>query len=266
MFRIENAMWARAGCLSGCLLVLAVPACMKVDLSQRSVDSDAVYFVRSGDTLSDVGKRYAIDYHLLARRNRIRPPYTLYVGQRLSLWHTAPSYSHMPIPRSSPHITAVKSKRHDSARSLKSGKKSAEKKFSVAGSKPFVSLHWPAKGRVSSRFGRLGQRMHDGIDIAAPEGAPVYAAAAGEVVYADRHLTGYGKLIIIRHRRNQFTAYAHNQRNLVRRGDHVAAGDLIARIGHTGHSSSPNLHFEIRRGSTPVDPLVYLPKEALNKP
>lgn len=101
--------------------------------------------------------------------------------------------------------------------------------------------------------------MHDGIDIAAPEGTPIHAAAAGEVVYADSRLAGYGKLIILRHRYNQFTAYAHNQRNLVHKGDRVKAGQVIARVGKTGRATAPHLHFEIRRGSTPVDPFSYLP-------
>jgi len=102
--------------------------------------------------------------------------------------------------------------------------------------------------------------MHDGIDIAVPRGTPVHAAASGEVVYSDQRLSGYGKLVIIRHSGNFFTAYAHNQRNLVRRGDHVRAGDIIARAGSSGRASGPHVHFEIRRGSTPVDPLAYLPR------
>jgi lipoprotein NlpD len=102
--------------------------------------------------------------------------------------------------------------------------------------------------------------MHDGIDIGAKEGTPIRAAAAGEVVYSDQRLSGYGKLIIIRHSSDMFTAYAHNQRNLVRKGGRVKAGAVIARVGRTGRASGPHLHFEVRRGSTPVDPLAYLPR------
>ncbi|MDQ6951226.1 MAG: M23 family metallopeptidase [Mariprofundales bacterium] len=102
--------------------------------------------------------------------------------------------------------------------------------------------------------------MHDGIDIGVKIGTPVTAAAAGTVVYSDHRLTGYGNLIIIRHSRDLFTAYAHNQRNLVRRGDRVRSGQIIAKVGSTGHSTGPHLHFEVRRGTTPVDPLLYLPK------
>jgi len=73
-------------------------------------------------------------------------------------------------------------------------------------------------------------------------------------------LSGYGKLVIVRHSGNVFTAYAHNQRNLVRKGDRVRSGDVIARVGSSGRATGPHLHFEVRRGSTPVDPLAYLPK------
>lgn len=101
--------------------------------------------------------------------------------------------------------------------------------------------------------------MHDGIDIGAKTGTAVHAAASGEVVYSDHRLSGYGRMIIIRHSPDLFTAYAHNQRNLVRKGNRVKAGEVIARVGSSGRASGPHLHFEVRRGETPVDPLAYLP-------
>lgn len=101
--------------------------------------------------------------------------------------------------------------------------------------------------------------MHDGIDISVREGTPVRAATGGTVVYSDNRLSGYGNLVIIRHGKNLFTAYAHNQRNLVRKGDVVKRGDTIARAGQTGRITGPHLHFEVRHGSTAVDPLSYLP-------
>ena len=102
--------------------------------------------------------------------------------------------------------------------------------------------------------------MHDGIDIAAKAGTPIYAAAAGKVVYADSRLTGYGNLIIIRHSSDMFTAYAHNRNNLVVVGQMVKQGQHIANVGATGRASGPHLHFEVRRGERAVDPLAYLPK------
>ncbi len=245
-----------------CLLFApALSGCLKVDLPHYNVGRDATYIVRPGDTLYAIGNRYDVDYRLLARRNRIRAPYTVFVGQQLFLWRIAPKPTYIPIPKSVKKLSRGIPAPSKSARySKKRAGGIAGKGFPAAGRKSFMQLQWPVQGKITSRFGHRGRRTHDGIDIAAPEGTPIHAAAAGEVVYADQRLAGYGKLIIIRHRHSQFTAYAHNQRNLVRKGARVVAGDVIARVGKTGNTSTPHLHFEIRRGSTPVDPLSYLPR------
>ncbi|MDT8376594.1 MAG: M23 family metallopeptidase [Mariprofundaceae bacterium] len=260
------AIALRVICLIG---ILALTACYKTELpyqhskpsysKQDKSGHYSTYRVRKGDTLYSIGKRFGIDHKLLARRNHIRYPYTIYVGQRLSLTRTAAKPQYMPIPRAS-----AKKERTVTGKPSKSTKRavpgkavSSHSRAAVNGS---VKLRWPINAKVTSRFGRRGSRMHDGIDIGAKEGTPVHAAAAGEVVYSDQRLSGYGKLIIIRHSSDMFTAYAHNQRNLVRKGNRVKAGDVIARVGRTGRASGPHLHFEVRRGPTPVDPLVYLPR------
>ncbi len=238
--------------LAPVLLLLALTACVKVQLPGHVAGRPGVHVVRPGETLYAIGRRYGVGFRLLARRNHIRPPYTIYVGQRLYLWRVAPAPAYLPIPRTRRKPERTHLKHRKAARHGKTGPR-------AAGRASFVRLQWPVKGRISSRFGHRGRRMHDGIDITAPAGTPVRAAAAGEVVYADSRLAGYGKLIILRHRHNQFTAYAHNQRNLVHKGEHVKAGQVIARVGSTGRATAPHLHFEIRRGPTPVDPLAYLP-------
>lgn len=119
-------------------------------------------------------------------------------------------------------------------------------------------FQWPVDGEVSSGFGSRWGRLHDGIDIRAPGGTPVYASAAGEVIHSDP-LGGYGKLIVIRHRDNYFTAYAHNTENLVKEGKLVEQGDLIARVGDTGNATGYHLHFEVRQNSAPMDPMLFLP-------
>jgi len=162
----------------------------------------------------------------------------------------------MPTNTTSPK-PPVKAKIKAPSKVKKSAKKVARH---VPGKSGAVSLHWPLDGKVSSRFGRRHGRAHDGIDISAKEGTPVRAAAAGKVVYADNRLSGYGNLIIVRHSSDMFTAYAHNQRNLVGKGAQVKRGDIIARVGHTGRASGSHLHFEVRRGPTPVDPQAYLPR------
>lgn len=259
------AVALRIACL---LLVLLLAGCFKTELpggygysrhAHGTVKSDGTYTVRHGDTLFSIGRRFGVDYKLLARRNRIRYPYTIYIGQHLYLTRTAPRSQYMPLPTpKQPPVTRTAKSRQSSA----SGKQTARRPVSSGTARAStVHLRWPASGTITSRFGRRGSRMHDGIDIGAKEGAPVYAAASGEVVYSDQRLSGYGKLIIIRHNGDMFTAYAHNQRNLVRKGMKVNAGDMIARVGRTGRASGPHLHFEVRRGSTPVDPLSYLPRK-----
>ncbi len=253
------AIVLRVICLIG---IFALTACYKTELpyydyskpgysKQKKSSSYSTYRVRKGDTLYSIGKRFGVDHKLLAHRNHIRYPYTIYVGQRLSLTRVAAKPRYMPIPKS--------------RKPKRSVKKSASRKPSSSHRRPAlkgsVKLRWPLNARVTSRFGRRGSRMHDGIDIGAKEGTPIYAAAAGEVVYSDHRLSGYGNLIIIRHSSDMFTAYAHNQRNLVRKGSRVKAGAVIARVGRTGRASGSHLHFEVRRGSTPVDPLVYLPRK-----
>jgi murein DD-endopeptidase MepM/ murein hydrolase activator NlpD len=118
---------------------------------------------------------------------------------------------------------------------------------------------WPVTGPVISDFGTSasGQR-NDGINIAAPYGTPIRASAAGTISYAGNELRGYGNLILIKHDDGYVTAYAHAERILVARGDTVAKGQIIAYAGDTGDVSSPQLHFEIRRGVQPVNPRTLL--------
>jgi len=204
------------------------------------------YVVRKGDTLYSIGKRHHIDYHQLAKRNGIRKPYTILVGQRLYLGGTK------SVAKTSVKV-APKQQR------MKQKKKPKSVVYPTAKHSK-VKLIWPTQGKLSSKFGPRNNRMHDGLDISAKEGTKILAAAAGKVVYSDSKLSGYGNLIIIRHNSDMFTAYAHNQKNLVSHGDVVKAGQVIAYVGSTGRSSGAHLHFEVRRGETAVDPLAYLPK------
>lgn len=120
-------------------------------------------------------------------------------------------------------------------------------------------FRWPAKGRVISGFGARGTGgANDGINIALPEGTPVRAAEGGTVVHADDALKGYGKLVLIRHQNGYVSVYAHNGELNVKRGESVKRGQVIAKSGATGNVTAPQLHFEIRKGSTPVDPTKHL--------
>jgi len=120
-----------------------------------------------------------------------------------------------------------------------------------------ADFRWPARGRVISGFGSKGGNG-DGIAIAVPEGTPVKAASDGVVAYAGEELKGYGKLVLVRHDNGFVSAYAHNGELGVKRGEKVSRGQTIAKSGSTGNVTSPQLHFELRKGSTPVDPTKYL--------
>ena len=117
----------------------------------------------------------------------------------------------------------------------------------------------PVSGRVVSGYGPKGEGLHnDGINISAPRGAQVRAAGAGVVAYAGNELRGFGNLLLIRHAGGWVTAYAHNAKLLVRRGQKVSQGQLIARVGSTGSVIKPQLHFEIRRGRRAINPARQL--------
>ncbi len=126
----------------------------------------------------------------------------------------------------------------------------------------FNGYIWPAQGILTSGYGWRWGRMHNGIDIAAPVGTPIFAAAAGVVTFAGWNSGGYGNLVEIAHPDGSFTLYAHNQRLLVREGQEVEQGDQIAEMGSTGFSTGPHLHFEIHpAGQGAVNPMAYLPRE-----
>ena len=121
------------------------------------------------------------------------------------------------------------------------------------------SFRWPVRGRVIAGFGsKPNGTQNDGINLAVPEGTPIKAADDGVVAYAGNELKGYGNLVLISHANGFVSAYAHASELMVKRGDTVKRGQVIAHAGQTGNVTSPQLHFEIRKGSTPVDPAQYL--------
>lgn len=121
------------------------------------------------------------------------------------------------------------------------------------------SFRWPARGRVIAAYGaKTNGKSNDGINLSVPEGTPVKAAEDGVVAYAGSELKGYGNLVLIRHSNGYVSAYAHASELMVKRGETIKRGQVIAKSGQSGEVSSPQLHFEIRKGSTPVDPLKFL--------
>jgi murein DD-endopeptidase MepM/ murein hydrolase activator NlpD len=138
-----------------------------------------------------------------------------------------------------------------------SGEQDSVKTAEPVGSLP--SFRWPVRGRVIAAFGpKPSGLQNDGINLAVPEGTPIKAAEDGVVAYAGNELKGYGNLVLVRHANGFVTAYANASDILVKRGEAVKRGQVIAHSGQTGNVTSPQLHFEIRKGATPVDPAQYL--------
>jgi murein DD-endopeptidase MepM/ murein hydrolase activator NlpD len=131
------------------------------------------------------------------------------------------------------------------------------------GGKPKIAYRkldfiWPVEGKIIDFFADVDRKNHQGIDISSPLGTPIKASNAGTIIYSNNGVKGYGNLIVLRHSEEYVTLYAHNQVNLVEEGAWVEKGQIIGRVGQTGKASGPHLHFEIRKNTKPVDPLLFL--------
>jgi murein DD-endopeptidase MepM/ murein hydrolase activator NlpD len=198
------------------------------------------YVVRSGDTLYDISRLYGVDMASLARINNLMEPFLIVPGQALILPAAARVSTRANGPAQSRNLEPIPNP------------------APLAGGR----FAWPLKGVVITGFGDQGGGVHnDGINIEAPAGTPVLAAENGVVAYAGNELPGLGNLLLIRHSDGWVTAYAHNGQILVRRGDQVSRGQMIATAGTSGSVLSPQLHFEIRLGTEAVNPLDYLDKQ-----
>ena len=216
------------------------------------------HLVRRGDTLYGISRHYRVGMYALARANRLAPPYTILVGQRLRL----PGGSAPPPPRPAKPAAAPKAA-SGTAKAAPKPKAVTPRPPPQALSQPPPSsgkgFLWPVRGKVVSGFGPKAKGLHnDGVNIAAPRGAPVRAAENGVIAYAGNELRGFGNLLLVKHDNGWITAYAHTQDLAVKRGERVKKGQVIARVGSTGNVSTPQLHFELRRGKNAVDPVKYL--------
>lgn len=218
--------------------------------------------VQRGDTLYGIAFRAGQDYRDVARWNGIRPPYTIYPGQRLQLRGRAP-VARSTSRSSNRQPAAVAGKRPPAA--AQTPRAAARQPLPPAARNPApssistIAWRWPTQGALIGRF-VAGDSTRQGIDIAGSGGQAVVAAAAGTVVYSGSGLVGYGELVIVKHSDEWLSAYGHNRRRLVAEGAAVSAGQNIAEMGRTG-ASRDMLHFEIRRNGKPVDPLPLLPAQ-----
>lgn len=190
------------------------------------------YRVHSGDTLYAIARRYGTSVGAIVATNRLPSAHRLQIGQRLT------------VPAASGGGRAP----------------AADLSSSLGAPAPAATVRgfiWPARGLLTSRYGWRHRRHHDGIDLAAPRGAPIYAARDGRVVYSGWYY-GYGRAVILSHGDGLTTLYGHASSLLVRTGETVRRGDVVARVGCTGQCTGSHLHFEVRINGRAVDPLRYL--------
>jgi len=221
-------------------LPLALVALCALACASTPGGKEVVHVVRPGENLYRISLYYGVPVDRLIRSNRIRDVHALEVGQQLRI----------PGARRDPP-TGVLAPQVASAPSG-GGREIALRDTGLA-------FEWPLHGRVSSYFGSRGRSHHEGIDIPAREGTPIFAAEAGRVIHSGGRLGDYGNVVIVKHAGRYATVYAHNRRNLVHKGEFVEKGQAIAQVGETGNATAPHLHFEIRRDRLAHDPLLYLP-------
>ena len=207
----------------------------------------STHIVDKGETVYSISRRYGVDMSTLVRQNNIYYPYAIVPGQVLV------------IPGSVVQSAGKTAAKKKYAAASKKSKPSKTIRLPTPPSREAGRFAWPLKGKITAEFGSAGAGRHnDGINIKAEKGTPVKAAENGVVAYAGNELKGFGNLLLLKHADGWVTAYAHNSKLLVKRGQTVNRGDVIAHVGKTGSATEPQLHFEIRKGTKAVNPRNYL--------
>jgi murein DD-endopeptidase MepM/ murein hydrolase activator NlpD len=240
----------------------------------------SIHVVNRGDTLMSIARRNQVSVTDLARANNLEQSAKLSLGMKLTVpgsrsASAAPAAQPVaaapvqPVATVAPPATkmAAVATPPQAARMAQATTNVTEEKpvAEAAAVKPseatgaLPTFRWPVRGKVITSYGaKTNGKSNDGINLAVPEGTPVKAAEDGVVAYSGNELKGYGNLVLVRHSNGYVTAYAHASELLVKRGDTIKRGQIIAKSGQSGEVGSPQLHFEIRKGSSPVDPLQFL--------
>ena len=235
----------------------------------------SVHVVNSGETLAGIARRNHISVAELARANNLDRSARLKLGTRLTVpaaktADAASTATELPVIQSAaatslPPTSKVAAAAPQQIVRLAQANPAPEQVETNPAIKPgeatgaLPTFRWPVRGKVITGYGaKTNGKANDGINLAVPEGTPVKAAEDGVVAYSGNELKGYGNLVLVRHANGYVTAYAHASELLVKRGDLIKRGQVIAKSGQSGEVGSPQLHFEIRKGSTPVDPLQFL--------
>ena len=247
--------------------VLAAPASKAV---AATTAAPSVHVVNRGDTLLSIARRNHLSVAELAKANSLDPQAKLKLGTKLAVpgaKTAAVAPAAQPATALAPPATKIAAATGDPQQKVRLAQAtttpaevSAEtpvKASEATGALP--TFRWPVRGKVITSYGaKTNGKANDGINLAVPEGTPVKAAEDGVVAYSGNELKGYGNLVLVRHSNGYVTAYAHASELLVKRGDTIKRGQIIAKSGQSGEVGSPQLHFEIRKGSSPVDPLQFL--------
>jgi len=254
----------------GAVPALAAPASKPVAVAA----APAVHVVNPGDTLLSVARRNHVPLSELARANSLEPTAKLRLGMKLTVpgAKTAavapaaqPAVAAQPVAAVAPATKMAAAGGPPQSARLAQATATVEdaavatpvKATEATGALP--TFRWPVRGKVITSYGaKTNGKSNDGINLAVPEGTPVKAAEDGVVAYSGNELKGYGNLVLVRHSNGYVTAYAHASELMVKRGDTIKRGQIIAKSGQSGEVGSPQLHFEIRKGSSPVDPLQFL--------
>ena len=227
--------------------------------------TSGVHVVAAGDTLSKIARHYHKPVSEIIKANNVQANATLNVGDRLVIPGAATPAAKpgAPAAQAKPAVSAVVKENEpvQSASVVTAAPDTLDKDAAklAEGTGALPKFRWPANGRIIAGYGpTTNGQQNDGINIALPENTPVKAAEDGVVAYAGNELKGYGNLVLVRHPNGYVTAYAHAKELLVKRGDQVKRGQVIARSGQTGNVNAPQLHFEIRKGASPLDPTRFL--------
>lgn len=226
------------------------------------IPSARFHVVARGDTVYSISRTYGVDMATLTATNHISPPYNIKVGQRLQLPSRVNTRVAASVSDEAAPPTGVPVGRPDNTYTTTSNSTQTTdlpKSPLPPPPLPSGSFIWPVQGRVVSTFGPKEGGLHnDGVNIAVPKGTPIHAAQNGVVAYAGNELKGYGNLLLVRHADGWMTAYAHNSKLLVKRGDTVKRGQTISLAGNTGSVTTPQIHFEVRKGAKAVDPRTVI--------
>jgi murein DD-endopeptidase MepM/ murein hydrolase activator NlpD len=228
--------------------------------------SSGVHVVAAGDTLTKIAHQYGKSVAEIVKANNIQPTGKLNIGDRIVIPGTRVSNAKPEVEQAAAPIKPATNKvALASAAPTQSASMVTPTETPVVEAAPKAvadatpGFRWPVRGRIIAGFGpKPNGQQNDGIDVAVPENTPIKAAEDGEVAYAGSELKGYGNLVLVKHPNGYVTAYAHAKELLVKRGDKIKRGDVIAKSGQSGNVDAPQLHFEVRKGSAPVDPMQFL--------